>query len=473
MAIKRKVKKPSVWLYPTAIERDYVYALDSLTDDLLAEVSQFCNQQEKFYRLHQDGIFDWLERVFNELLTSLMFYVSPHKVQKMVRKSLDETNQFNKQQFHKMLKKAYGVDIFTAENGLSDKLKLFELQNINLIKSIPTQLHEKLRYKFVEAVQKGKRWETLVDEVQELGQVTRNRARLIARDQIGKLNGQLTQIRQEEIGVKQYIWRTSLDERVRKLHVHREGEIFDWANPPDDGHPGEPIRCRCYAEAVLPTLDELVSQKRGLATTNDLYSKEIAISESNTMDISSLYQKATKIEPKITAEVVKMISSVGGKAAGLEYRLKSQASLQRKVEKEMLAGISEQQAVENIWDAIRYTAIFEPKEFVAKYEAMQKVLLAQGYKTILVKNSWEDNAVYKGINTFVSAFIEKDNVIFEMQYHTQESFELKNGELHKLYELFRDPATPQAEKEQLYLEMKKLSAKLTAPKDIQRIKGVK
>lgn len=269
MAIKRKVKKPSVWLYPTAIERDYVYALDSLTDDLLAEVSQFCNQQEKFYRLHQDGIFDWLERVFNELLTSLMFYVSPHKVQKMVRKSIDETNQFNKQQFHKMLKKAYGVDIFTAENGLSDKLKLFELQNINLIKSIPTQLHEKLRYKFVEAVQKGKRWETLVDEVQELGQVTRNRAKLIARDQIGKLNGQLTKIRQEEIGVKQYIWRTSLDERVRKQHIHREGEIFDWANPPEDGHPGEPIRCRCYAEAVLPTLDELVAQKQAVAMGDD------------------------------------------------------------------------------------------------------------------------------------------------------------------------------------------------------------
>lgn len=269
MAIKRKVKKPSVWLYPTAIERDYVYALDSLTDDLLAEVSQFCNQQERFYRLHQDGIFDWLERVFNELLTSLMFYVSPHKVQKMVRKSIDETNQFNKQQFHKMLKKAYGVDIFTAENGLSDKLKLFELQNINLIKSIPTQLHEKLRYKFVEAVQKGKRWETLVDEVQELGQVTRNRAKLIARDQIGKLNGQLTKIRQEEIGVKQYIWRTSLDERVRKQHIHREGEIFDWANPPEDGHPGEPIRCRCYAEAVLPTLDELVAQKQAVAMGDD------------------------------------------------------------------------------------------------------------------------------------------------------------------------------------------------------------
>lgn len=51
MAIKRKVKKPSVWLYPTAIERDYVYALDSLTDDLLTEVSQFCNPARKILPL--------------------------------------------------------------------------------------------------------------------------------------------------------------------------------------------------------------------------------------------------------------------------------------------------------------------------------------------------------------------------------------------------------------------------------------
>ncbi|WP_241971166.1 minor capsid protein [Actinobacillus lignieresii] len=68
----------------------------------------------------------------------------------------------------------------------------------------------------------------MAKEVKELTGVTSKRARLIARDQIGKLNARLTQLRQQQIGVKSYIWRTSLDERVRKWHKSREGERFDW-----------------------------------------------------------------------------------------------------------------------------------------------------------------------------------------------------------------------------------------------------
>ena len=29
-------------------------------------------------------------------------------------------------------------------------------------------------------------------------------------------------------------------------HWEREGQIFSVDEPPEDGHPGEPIRCRCY-----------------------------------------------------------------------------------------------------------------------------------------------------------------------------------------------------------------------------------
>ena len=28
-------------------------------------------------------------------------------------------------------------------------------------------------------------------------------------------------------------------------------------DPPPDGHPGKPIRCRCWAEAILPALEDL------------------------------------------------------------------------------------------------------------------------------------------------------------------------------------------------------------------------
>lgn len=271
MKIKSIKRKPKTWLYPSAVEREYVKSLEAITDNVIKSVNEFCKKQQESYRLiiRQDGLSDWLESVLTELLSAMMFSVSDSEVTRLVSGLLGETNRFNQKQFHQTLKKAYGVDIFTAEPWLREQLELVELQNIKLIKSIPTQLHEKLRYKFIDAAQKGKRWEEVAKEIEELTDVTRKRARLIARDQIGKLNAQLTQLRQKQIGVKSYIWRTSLDERVRKLHVGREGEQFDWDNPPNDGHPGEPINCRCYAEAVLPDLDELLQSQGTIATKGE------------------------------------------------------------------------------------------------------------------------------------------------------------------------------------------------------------
>ena len=142
---------------------------------------------------------------------------------------------------------------------------------MRLIKNLPTQKGEQLRGKFTEAVRKGTRWEEVAKEIQrDLPDKLRNRAKLIARDQIGKLNGQLTKLRQRNIGVTHYIWRGMLDERERQLHVDREGEKFAWDNPPEDGHPGEAILCRCYAEAVFPDADELAEQKNVLGSDGEI-----------------------------------------------------------------------------------------------------------------------------------------------------------------------------------------------------------
>ena len=226
-------------------------------------------------------------------------------------------------------------------------------------------------------------------------------------------------------------------------------------------------------ERGVITFSDMLDQSGRPLTLKELYSKSSLAQEYNPMDVTKKYQQAVEIEPKITKAVTTIIASVDGEVAGLEYRLKSMDSLKRKIETEMMAGISEQQAIDNIKDVIRYTAIFSPENFVTQYREMQSALEKQGYKTIIVKNTWKDGAVYKGINTFITTLVKKDNVIFEMQYHTSESFALKNGELHQLYERFRDPNTEQEEKEKLYIEMQKLSAKLVTPKDIQKIKGVK
>jgi SPP1 gp7 family putative phage head morphogenesis protein len=85
--------------------------------------------------------------------------------------------------------------------------------------------------------------------------IATRRATLIARDQISNINSQLTKQRQTDAGVREYIWRTSGDERVRDEHAAREGKRYRWSDPPPDGHPGEPILCRCTAEPVLDELE--------------------------------------------------------------------------------------------------------------------------------------------------------------------------------------------------------------------------
>lgn len=79
-----------------------------------------------------------------------------------------------------------------------------------------------------------------------------SRYEFIARDQTSKLIGELDRLRQQQIGVDEYDWATSADERVRPTHRSKNGKRFRWDEPPPEtGHPGEDYQCRCVARAVI------------------------------------------------------------------------------------------------------------------------------------------------------------------------------------------------------------------------------
>ena len=74
------------------------------------------------------------------------------------------------------------------------------------------------------------------------------RARVIARDQVGKLQGQIAETRMKEAGVSKYEWMDVGDNRVRPKHEALNGEIRTWDQSPK---PGEEIQCRCQAIPIL------------------------------------------------------------------------------------------------------------------------------------------------------------------------------------------------------------------------------
>lgn len=176
------------------------------------------------------------------------------RLAELARSFGDRTSEFQWAQLRRQFRAALGVDLYRSEPWLAPKVAAFTEENVALIKSVASDYFGDLEKRLVRGMREGERWEDLAATVEERYGVSESRAKLIARDQTGKLYGDLNRTRQKQLGVAKYRWRTMRDNRVRSEHEDREGEEYDWNDPPEDGHPGEPVNCRCYGDPILDDL---------------------------------------------------------------------------------------------------------------------------------------------------------------------------------------------------------------------------
>lgn len=184
------------------------------------------------------------------------------------------------------------------------------------------------------------------------------------------------------------------------------------------------------------------------------------------------YNKVIKNEPNITLDLKDIANKTGSELVGLDFRLKSKESYLRKVNTDSKNSLELdiiKNVIEDTNDIIRYTYQSSYKDLVDKYFEIDKALASKGYNQIKLKNTWliKSNP-YKGINCNYAA---PNGQKFEIQYHTPESFELKNGELHSLYEKWRIIEN-KASKEAIELSkrMSELSSKLKYPDNIEKVR---
>lgn len=142
-----------------------------------------------------------------------------------------------------------------AVGGSADEARAIHIrwarENVELIRTMERETFDDLAEAIAEATVEGRT--DLAEVIQARFGVAENRARLIARDQIGKLNAQITRSRQLAMGITHYEWSSSGDQRVRPLHRKLDGSVRSWDDPhPTEGHPGQPIACRCVALPVWP-----------------------------------------------------------------------------------------------------------------------------------------------------------------------------------------------------------------------------
>ena len=156
------------------------------------------------------------------------------------------------------IRASHGIDLSSVFNSrdVRPHVDAAVERSVTNIRGIGDETVKRITNTIVNSASKGERSTTIAKELAEDLGISSKRAKFIARNEVATLNGTLNKVRQKQVGIEKYVWSTSLDERVRPEHQEREGETFSWSDPPADGHPGEPINCRCVARAIIPGLDD-------------------------------------------------------------------------------------------------------------------------------------------------------------------------------------------------------------------------
>lgn len=150
------------------------------------------------------------------------------------------------------LKTVAAVNI-VSESAPPAMIEAWATKNAGLIRKLQPEAISDMQRMVFRGVADGTTTSDLSKQIKARFGVDDRKADFWARDQVSKLNGNITAAKQKSLGVEEYVWVTSGDERVRPTHRANNGKRFRWDTPPPvTGHPGHDYNDRCTARAVLP-----------------------------------------------------------------------------------------------------------------------------------------------------------------------------------------------------------------------------
>lgn len=180
---------------------------------------------------------------------------------------VNRANQQNKDRLLKTYKNAFDIDLsgLLSDEAIRDDMARAVKENVDLIKSIQTDFINDIGEKVFSNLAGGGRHENLVSLIKARGNISKSRAKFIARDQTAKLNAALNESRHRSLGLDLYEWGGTGDERERESHLKLNGKLCKYSDPTvysDDGGktwkkrksigayegaPGTDFQCRCVS----------------------------------------------------------------------------------------------------------------------------------------------------------------------------------------------------------------------------------
>lgn len=155
-----------------------------------------------------------------------------------------------------------GVNVGTllGQGDVQTTLRAALAENVGLVRSVDDQLRNGISGSVLRGLTNRTPAADVAREIRKLTGVARNRAELIASDQLQKLTSRLDQERQEQVGISKFKWRHSRKKNARPEHVARDGKTYRWDSAvAKTDPPGRAVRCGCRAQGLVD-LDEIMDE---------------------------------------------------------------------------------------------------------------------------------------------------------------------------------------------------------------------
>jgi SPP1 gp7 family putative phage head morphogenesis protein len=184
-----------------------------------------------------------------EVLESSMASEADHKaIQAVLGEAFSHIDRSTKEGLQKQIGRLTGQSVWMGvfPSGL---LESFMAEHMKLIKGLQREHLDKINLAIQRGIRQGRLHKDMAKDIRQMTDMSKRRARLIARNAPLQYSGELTRHHQTSAGIKSYRWQTSGDERVRAFHRARDGKVYLWEEP--GPHPRSEVQCRCDAVPIL------------------------------------------------------------------------------------------------------------------------------------------------------------------------------------------------------------------------------
>lgn len=151
--------------------------------------------------------------VFRAKWSSFLFR---NKVRTDIQRPLSMVESNTTAQFLKNVNKAVGVDVsgMLKSEGIEAVMTSALQENVTLVTSLPDEYLKRIESIVYSGMQQGRYPTAIAKDLQEATGVSWRRAKLIARDQVAKINSAVDSERSQNLGIEYYKWSDSSDQRV-------------------------------------------------------------------------------------------------------------------------------------------------------------------------------------------------------------------------------------------------------------------